>query len=63
MSEETQIKQLTNAETFWEDVRNIVGYYEHRFHEDWVIKHLQRIADARFEELSKSNNTVKSVAE
>ena len=53
MTEETKIKQLTNVKTFWEDVRNIVGYYEHKFHEDWEIKHLQRIADARYEELKK----------
>lgn len=53
MTEETKIKQLNNVKTFWEDVRNIVGFYEHKFHEDWEIKHLQRIADARYEELLK----------
>ena len=51
MSEESQIKKLSNVNTFWEDVRKIVGYYENRFHEDWEIKKLQRIADARYAEL------------
>ena len=46
---EKQIKELTNKDTFYEDVRQIVGYYNPNvFIEDWDIKHLQRVADARY---------------
>lgn len=49
---EKQIKQLTNKDTFYEDVRQIVGYYNPKvFIEDWDIKHLQRVADARYAEI------------
>lgn len=49
---ERKIKALTNKETFYEDVRQIVGYYDETvFIEDWDIKRLQRVADARYEEL------------
>lgn len=48
---EKEINELTNVETFYEDVRQIVGYYEGRFIEDWDIKHLQRVADARYHEI------------
>lgn len=49
---EQKIEQLTNKETFYEDVRQIVGFYDERvFIEDWDIKRLQRVADARYEEL------------
>ena len=51
---ESEIKKLTNADTFYEDVRHIVGYYDETvFIEDWDIKHLQRVADARYEEICK----------
>lgn len=51
---ERKIKALTNKETFYEDVRHIVGYYDETvFIEDWNIKRLQRIADARYEELEQ----------
>ena len=50
---ENKIKALTNKETFWEDVRKIVGYYDGVHHEDRVIKRLQRVADARYEELNR----------
>ena len=60
-SEEAQIKQLTNPETFWDDVRSIVGYGTGRFHEDWDIKHLQRVADKRYEELTSSRKNRRSV--
>lgn len=48
---ERQIKELTNVETFYEDVRQIVGYYKGVFIEDWDIKRLQRVADRRYEEI------------
>ena len=49
---ERQIKELTNVETFYEDVREIVGYYNPKvFIEDWDIKRLQRVADARYAEI------------
>ena len=49
---ERKIKNLTNKKTFYEDVRHIVGYYNDSvFIEDWDIKHLQRVADMRYEEL------------
>ena len=47
-----KIRQLTNKETFYEDVRKIVGFYDDRvFIEDWDIKNLQRTADARYAEI------------
>ena len=49
---EEKIKKLTNKETFYEDVRQIVGYYNPNvFIEDWDIKRLQRVADARYAEI------------
>ena len=49
---EKQINELTNKDTFYEDVRQIVGYYNPKvFIEDWDIKHLQRVADARYAEI------------
>lgn len=49
---EKQINELTNKDTFYEDVRKIVGYYNPKvFIEDWDIKHLQRVADARYAEI------------
>ena len=49
---EKQINELTNKDTFYEDVRKIVGYYNPKvFIEDWDIKHLQRVADARYTEI------------
>lgn len=47
-----KILELNNINTFWEDVKKIVGYYdENVFLEDWEIKELQRIADYRYENL------------
>jgi len=43
-----KINALKNQETFWEDVRNIVGYYEGKPWSDHEIKELQRVADRRF---------------
>ena len=51
---ERKINALTNKETFYEDVRQIVGFYDETvFIEDWDIKRLQRVADARYIELEK----------
>ena len=49
---ESKIKKLTNKETFYDDVREIVGYNDPKvFIEDWDIKRLQRVADARYAEI------------
>lgn len=48
---EREIKKLTNVETFYDDVREIVGYHKGVFIEDWNIKRLQRVADARYTEI------------
>ena len=47
----TGIKKLNDKETFWKDVKNLIGYYEHKFWEDWNIKTLQRVADNRYVEI------------
>ena len=48
----SQIEKLnTTKELFYDEVRKIVGYYDDIFWEDWDIKNLQRIADARYSEL------------
>lgn len=46
-----QIEKLNVKDSFYEDVRNIVGFYNGVEWEDWEIKSLQRIADARYSEL------------
>ena len=47
-----KIKALTDANGFYDKVREIVGYGNPSiFIEDRHIKKLQRIADTRFEEL------------
>lgn len=48
---EREIKELTNVETFYDDVREIIGYHKGVFIEDWNIKRLQRVADARYTEI------------
>lgn len=48
---EQKINEITEKEGFYEKVRQIVGYYDGVFWEDWDIKHLQRVADARYREL------------
>lgn len=45
------IKKLNDRKTFWEDVKNLIGFYEHKFWEDWDIKSIQRAADNRYEEI------------
>ena len=55
MSREEKIKALNNVITFWDDVREIVGYYDETvFLEDWEIKRYQAIADVRYLELVNS---------
>ena len=60
MNMKDKIMKLNNIETFWEDVKRIVGYYEGRELPDWIIKDLQRWADYRHEQLlerrSKNDN-------
>lgn len=53
-----KIIKLDNVDTFYEDVRKIVGYYDNVFHEDWVIKDLQRVADYRYSQLLEGNNNL-----
>lgn len=48
---EKKINELTEVEGFYDRVRDIVGYYDGVFWEDWDIKHLQRVADARYHEI------------
>lgn len=48
---EREINQLTNVDSFYEDVRKIVGYYDGVFIEDWNIKKLQAVADKRYTEI------------
>lgn len=47
-----QIEKLnTTEEKFYDEVREIVGFYDDVFWEDWEIKNLQRVADARYSKL------------
>ena len=49
---EAEIKKLTDVENFWDKVRHIVGHGDSSvFIEDWDIKRLQRVADARYAEI------------
>jgi len=49
---EKKIKQLVNKDTFYDDVREIVGFNDDKiWWEDWDIKHLQRVADCRYSEI------------
>ncbi len=45
------IESLNIKKGFYEEVRRIVGFYDGVEWEDWEIKQLQRIADARYSEL------------
>ena len=45
------IENLNIKKGFYEEVRRIVGYYDGVEWEDYEIKQLQRIADARYFEL------------
>lgn len=48
MDIEKQIKDLTDKDTFWSDVKAILG---DTFFEDWQIKRLQVVAEKRYEEI------------
>lgn len=48
MSIETRINSLDNPDSFWDDVREILG---EEFFEDWEIKHLQIVAEQRFSQI------------
>lgn len=49
----TKIQKLTKQAGFYDEVRDIVGFYEGVIWEDYEIKALQRIADARYIEITK----------
>ncbi len=51
-----QIKALDSTEDFYEKVREIIGYYQGVQLSDHVIKSLQAVADARFEQLRAQEN-------
>ena len=47
-----QIEKLDcKKEFFYDNVKTLVGFYDDVFWEDWQIKELQRVADARYSEL------------
>lgn len=48
MSIESRINNLDNPDTFWDDVRAVLG---DAFFEDWQIKHLQIVAEQRFAQI------------
>ena len=55
-----EIKAIDNIEGFYDKVREIIGYNDNEWNnnfgwEDSEIKKLQRVADARYEELSGKN--------
>lgn len=47
-----KIEKLDRQGGFYEMVRDIVGFYDGVEWEDWEIKNLQRIADARYTEIT-----------
>ena len=47
----SKIEKLNTKNNFYEEVRKIVGFYDGVEWEDWEIKSLQRIADARYSEI------------
>ena len=48
------IEKIENQSGFYDVVRDIVGFSEGVWWEDWEIKSLQRIADAQYIELTKN---------
>lgn len=48
------IEEIKNQSGFYDVVRDIVGFYNDTDWEDWEIKSLQRIADARYIEITKN---------
>ena len=49
-----EIEKINKQGGFYDKVRDIVGFSDGVFWEDWEIKSLQRIADARYIELTKA---------
>ena len=49
-----EIEKIDKQGGFYDKVRDIVGFGEGVFWEDWEIKSLQRVADARYIELTKA---------
>lgn len=47
-----KIENLNNKDTFYNDVRALL---KNKHYSDAIIKKLQRVADARYEELKKGN--------
>lgn len=50
----SEIEKIERQSGFYDVVRDIVGFSEGVCWEDWEIKNLQRVADARYTELTKS---------
>lgn len=50
----SEIEKIEKQGGFYDVVRDIVGFSEGTEWEDWEIKSLQRIADARYVELTKA---------
>lgn len=46
-----KIMELDNINTFWEDVKELIGFYDGKYWEDWEIKRFQATADYRYEQL------------
>ena len=49
-----EIEKINKQGGFYDKVRDIVGFSDGVFWEDWEIKSLQRIADAHYIELTKA---------
>ena len=49
-----EIEKINKQGGFYDKVRDIVGFSDGVFWEDWEIKSLQRVADARYIELTKA---------
>lgn len=45
------IKNATSTEKFYQTIREILSENERNYPEDYQIKELQRLADAKYEEL------------
>lgn len=45
------IESATNADSLYDDIRKILSQDDERYPEDWEIKRLQRLADAKYSEL------------
>ena len=49
------IESISTIKNFYEEVRHIVGFYDGIEWEDYEIKALQRIADAKYAQLLELN--------